>query len=277
VKVKIANEDAWMRLGTNQPHSMISRELAERLKLRFHNTPGLPVVDDARQRMSHMVQIPTLTVGEVKMADATLLVEGENSPGPVAWDGTIGVNFLANYDVEVDPAHNRIALFLPNHCNGQAAYWTRAFRPIPFKLVDSRLSFATLLETQSVPANIDMAAVDTVLDSALAKSLFKFDPESDGATPSGNKTVSSGVAVPFYGRRFATFEIGDVGFRNTEIVVLSHRKLIKLDRAGAMDIDAVIHNRQPAPLAIGMHHLARLRMLIAYGEGVLYVSAADAS
>jgi len=39
----------------------------------------------------------------------------------------------------------------------------------------------------------------------------------------------------------------------------------------------MIHNFQPAPLWIGMHHLARLRLMIAYNEGLLYVSAADAS
>jgi hypothetical protein len=46
---------------------------------------------------------------------------------------------------------------------------------------------------------------------------------------------------------------------------------------GLMNIDRVISRGQATALAIGMHHLSHLRLLVAFGEGLIYVSAADAN
>jgi hypothetical protein len=277
VKIQIAGHDAWMKIGTREPYSLISRQMAVQLKLRFHDQPGLKVRDEANQEIKHMVQVPSLSLGTLQAADLTFLVQGENTTQVPPWDGIIGINILASYDVEIDPAHNIVSLFLPNRCSGQAAYWTRDFQTIPFTLRMSELDFQVPLENKMVKATLDTSSADTTLRPEAAHDLFELESEANGAAPDGETITSTGFSLPFHRHRFTSFDIGGVGFRNTEIGVISEKMRIRLAEQGLMNVDAVVRRSQSTPLAIGMHHLSHLRFMIAFAEGLLYVSAADAN
>jgi len=166
---------------------------------------------------------------------------------------------------------------VPNQCKSQAVYWTRNFQIVPFTLRRSIVEFEVPLETQTIKADLDTAAADTTIDEPTARDRFKIDPKKSG-TPAGGQTMTdTGIAIPFYRHRFASLEIGGVAFRNTEIGIVGAESEVRFRHFAENDFQAMIHNFNPAPLWIGMHHLAHLRFMIAYGEGLLYVSAADAN
>ena len=277
VDVQIGDRPARMKIGTRQRFSLISPQLVAQLKLRLHAVTGDRVADDAGAKISYLVNVPDVTMGTLTAADTPFLVQGENAAAPLPWDGVIGADILSRYDVEFDPAHGRINLFLPNQCKGRAAYWTQNFKTVPFTLRRSIIEFEVPLESQTVKADLDTAAADTTIDEPTAHDRFKVKPDGSGTSSDGQLATDTGIAVTFHRHRFASLEIGGVAFRNTEIGIVSDDSEVRFRHFAQDDFQAMIHNFQPAPLWIGMHHLAHLRFMIAYGEGLLYVSAADAN
>jgi len=277
IDVQIGGHPARMKIGTRQRFSFISPQLVEAMKLRRHDVTGDRIADDAGAKVSSWVDVPDLAIGEVKGTSARFMVQGENARDRLPWDGVIGADILAHYDVELDPAHGKVNLFLPNQCNGRAAYWTQNFETLKFDLRRSMIEFDVPLEGQTIKADLDTADADTTLDEPTAHQRFKVDPQESPTSSEGKTTTDTGIAVAFHRHRFANLEIGGVGFHNTEIGIVSVKSEVRFNHYAENDFQAMIHKLDPAPLWIGMHHLARLRLMIAYGEGLLYVSAADAS
>jgi hypothetical protein len=148
---------------------------------------------------------------------------------------------------------------------------------VPIAVRRSIVELEVPLESQTIRAQLDTAAADTTIDEPTSRDRFKVDPEKSGAIRDGQTMTDTGITVPFYRHRFASLELGGVGFRSTEIGIVSDSSEVRFRHVASNDFQAMIHGFDPAPLWIGMHHLAHLRFMIAYGEGLLYISAADAS
>jgi hypothetical protein len=275
VDVQIGDRHAWMKIGTHSPYSVVSRQMAEQLKLPVRDRRGQRVYDEAYEELTHVVQLPTLALGAAQLTGFTFLIQGESSKQPLPWDGVIGIDILSNYDVEIDAAHGLVNLFTPNQCGGRAAYWTQDFQTVPFELHNSEMGFQVLLENKPVRATLNTSATETTLNPDAAVDLFGLDDDTK-ASKDGETITVTGFAIPFHRHRFGNLEIGGVGFRNTEIGIISHEMRSSLAFEGIRGLDAIIRYGMVKQLTIGMHHLAKLRLLIAFGEGLIYVSGAEA-
>jgi predicted aspartyl protease len=172
--------------------------------------------------------------------------------------GTLGPNVMANYDVEIDPAHGKVNLFAQDHCPDQAVYWTRTpYASIPMR-VDRQLHIIVpvTLDGQVFEATIDTGSSHSWLLYDRARDAFQWTDDTAALVPSNGHAGSVG----WYKYPFQSLSLNGVDVRNPRIEVF------KSDH-GAGDRTALV---------IGMDVLSKLHTFISYSEHKLYFTGANA-
>jgi predicted aspartyl protease len=170
--------------------------------------------------------------------------------------GALGVDFLERYDVELDFANGRLNLFSKDSCPVRAAYWTKGpFARIPFQFDrDRHIKVPVRLDGTEMFAQLDTGAEQTIGSlEDIAKAFGVDDIES---------ITGSDRRARIYRYPFKLMIFEGVEVRNPDILLLPNG----------------ISRMPPGEreLIIGMNVLHRLHLYIAYGEGALYVTSADA-
>jgi hypothetical protein len=278
IRMQLDDHDVWMKVGTGEPQGEIAWQTASQLKLPFLELRENAVIDDAGKALRHYVKVHTVGLGDLKAHDIVFVVVGESNSAAPLQDGTFGADILTAYDVEFDLAHGKVNLYNPDHCPGKVVYWTENYFKIPFQLDHSlHAIFPVTLDGQQVRGSLDTASVGSTLTTAVAKQKFDIDPVGRGAKPDGQEMMSSGASLPFYLHRFGNFAIGDIAFHNTEFEIVPNSVNKALRNIEPNLGVPRLNPNQEMQMSIGLHHLARMRFYIAYGERMLYVSAADAN
>ena len=276
VKLQVDGHDGMFLVDTGSPYSMLNRRMVDELGLKPQLIPpGVRLIDEAGKPMTHYVIAKKLMLNNMVAVDKKFVVMGE-SGGASSIDGIFGANFLAAYDVELDVPHGKIRLFSQDHCRGQVVYWTQDFDSSPFTLdANLHVVMRASLDGHSLPTLLDTGASPSTLSATVARRDFDFDPAAAGVEPEGHVTAGTGATLPIYKRRFANLTLGGVEFHNTEFEImpdLTSHEMRGHDRIGATEWEKHLET----PMVMGMHHLAKLRAYIAYGEQTIYISAADA-
>ncbi len=173
-------------------------------------------------------------------------------------DGTLGANWLQNFDVEIDPVKNTASFFSHDHCEGNVVYWPHqdlAIIPFDSDRMQEQISLTLTLAGKEIKAIIDTGSSESFFSSRSAKNLFDLTPDSPGMQKVGSTTDRSGHIHKLYRYQFSSLEMGEITFKNPWIVVA--------------DMDG---NRQD--LILGMHQLHALHLFFAYKERKLYVTSA---
>ncbi len=181
-----------------------------------------------------------------------IIPDGSVSKGAV---GTLGPSVMANYDMEIDPAHGKVNLFSQDHCPDQVVYWTRtAYASVPMR-VDSSLHIIVpvVLDGQSFEATVDTGSSTSWLVYDLARGSFNWDESTAAIKPAPNESAG------WYTYPFQTLSLSGVDVRNPKILI----------RKGSSFAD------RPA-LIIGMDVLNKLHTFISYSEHKLYFTGANA-
>jgi len=278
IQVQINGRDAWVQVDTGSPFSLISARLANALDLRKSEVLPGRAIDAAGKSLKHFVHIKTLTLGGMTAENQAFLVMGEGDSEERPYDGIFGANFLSAYDVELDIPHGMMRLFLHNRCEAAPVYWTQDFADVPFALDASlHMVMTAALDGKPLRAMVDTGAGPSFLTAQTARHSFDFDPEAAGLKPDGEQRTGSGATLAYYKHRFATLDIGGVGFRNPELFVIPDKTSRIIREHHSLDSNRLFsETNQEVQLVIGMHNLARIRAYIAYKDGKIYISAADA-
>jgi hypothetical protein len=279
VKTQVEGHDAWMRVETASPLTTVSAHLADTLKLtRFVTNAGM--VDAANRQLNHAVKLHDLQLGalHINATDGRILVSNEQG-ADIHADGTLGADILMNYDVELDLKHGEIYLYQQDHCTGQVVYWTQDFMSVPFDLDVSRhIVFDTTLDGHSLRTLLDTGSADSSLSTQKARQIFDLDPQAAGAKPDGQFSTGTGGSLPYFRHRFAKLSVAGIDFQNTELLLTPDMlSLQERNRRVSGTVVAPSEINQETPLTLGLHHLMKLRVFIAYRERDLYISAADAN
>ena len=279
VKIQVEGHDAWMTVDTGSPLTMVTAHLADTLKLtRFVTDAG--VIDAANKQMNHAVKLHDLQLGalHVNATNGRILVSDEQAIDTHS-DGTLGADILMNYDVELDLKHGKIYLYQQDHCAGQVVYWTQDFMSVPFDLDASRhIVFDTTLDGHSFRTSLDTGSTDSSLSTQKARQVFDIDPQGAGTKPDGQFSMGTGGSLPYFRHRFGKLSVAGIDFQNTELLLTPDmRSLQERNRRVSGTVVAPSEINQETPLTLGLHHLMKLRVFIAYRERDLYISAADAN
>jgi Tfp pilus assembly protein PilF/predicted aspartyl protease len=173
-------------------------------------------------------------------------------------DGTLGANWLQNFDVEIDPVKNTASFFSHDHCEGQVIYWPHQdLAVIPFESdrIQNQITLSLTLEGKEVTAMLDTGASESFLSLRVAKHLFDLTPDSPGMQYVGSENDARGRSHPIYRYQFSSLEMGDIMFKNPWIVIVDRES-------------------DGPDMILGMHQLHALHLFFAYKERKLYITSA---
>jgi predicted aspartyl protease len=298
VKASIDGQPVSAMLDTGLPFNMISQALVGKLKLEKsrvenvmqtetfaylrhnHAIPTAPpddptMMDPAGGTPKFLTAAHTVAFGEIKTEGTPFYVMGEPDKNDVGPDVIFGANFLETYDLEIDPAHNKVNIFFPDHCPGTVVYWTNRFGSVPIKITtDGHISLPVAVNGTETHAFLDTGSPMSLVDNNLAKSTLGIDPASDGAQLE-HLTEPSGKRLAFYQHTFDSFDFGGAQFNQTAMGVAPDTlnwvmKNLVHDPEGSLKHDTTISS----PVTLGMNHIQKLRLYFAFRENTLYFTKA---
>jgi predicted aspartyl protease len=107
-------------LDTGSPYNLISKKLADELKLPKLSTVGFKMIDAAGKEGGHMTKAHTVTAGDLKTEDVPFLIAGEDATGGSSMQILFGNAFLEANDLELDLAHGKVICFCPIIARGRS-------------------------------------------------------------------------------------------------------------------------------------------------------------
>jgi predicted aspartyl protease len=220
VTAQIDGAAATLILDTGAEETMLTAAAAARLGLRphyeyprhLHSVSGAVVTGEAR--------LKSLAVGNAAAADFIILVGALALPhvAGVQPAGLLGGDFLSRFDVALDLANGRLALYRPG-CALLRPPWRGAYTSLPAnRSIDNRLFFPVDLDGRKLFAFIDTGAQISAIDRAAVRDLGI----SRTAIARDPVAMMRGIAPPrvrAYAHRFAWLRVGGDMWRDPTMIV----------------------------------------------------------
>ena len=181
---------------------------------------------------------------------------------PAGLDGTLAPDILSTFDVEFDFEHGKMNLFRQKHCPGQVVYWTRQpYARIPIRVSQSRQIFVdAALDGHQARAILDTGSSWTLLSLEAARQEFGWDKDPAGLKPAAGEKATDPHAYVY---PFDKIIFGGIAVGSPAITLVP-------------DKYAGFGHQRFEPI-IGISILRQMHLYIAYGEGNLYATSADAN
>lgn len=260
--VTVAGDNLTFSLEINDGFSAIASDYAK--KRGFHLSSHLPALLQF-DFLNGTATAPDVVLGDLSLKSVQFLHGDIARKGTPAVIGTIGLNLLENYDIEIDFKNNKLILYSQDHCPGNVAYWASSYAVIPFAQdAANNITYQLKLDDKPVSAEFSLHQGYGFVSSATAKQLVGLN-SVDGLTKTGDMLWGKEET---YAYPFQSLEIGPFTFKHPKIYVYQGEIWCKPSRLmrclGAPDI------------FIGTDQLQRLHLFYAFKEGKLYVTTADA-
>jgi hypothetical protein len=233
----------------------------------------LPGAYVANQWLEKGASIPTLKIGGLTATNQVFYITPGRAVGE--WSGELGLDKLEGYDIELDLAHDKLNLFDKNHCPGRVVYWTNSAAAIPIEVQpDGQINVPMELDGKPVNVLFDTLKPSAEMTFATAHRLF-------GVHRTDLRPSSEDEAGDYRGG-FRALSVGGLAFSNPDIAIqdFGEREAI---------CDGKFHYQHKEHFAdvpyrcygggdmrIGLKQLRALRIFIAFGEKMLYVTTAEA-
>jgi len=249
----------WM-VDTGNITSMVADTIVRRLDLKRDFNPyggallgGIPILETARV---NSVTFAGMRSGSVNLAIAPEAVLPSNTIGMLAPD------IMQNYDIEFDFAAGKFNVFEPNSCPGNTVYWTRTtFAEVPIKLDPvGHITIPATLDGKPLTAAVDTGSDGSIMSLDAAKELFGIDPSNPALKSLGNQEVNGMARTAAYRYPFASLSFEGVQVQNPNITIY---------KTGGY------HHGLP-DLVLGIETLRQLHMYVAYQQGAIYLTPAEA-
>jgi len=259
--VSVNDQPARLVVDTGAGASMLDPAFVARL--------GLPMIDTGTlgfgltgRGLSGATKVAALKLGNAVSRNAEFGIAhigGDGHDGaPV---GLFAADYLANYDVEIDPAGGRLKLFSQDHCPGKVVYWAKEYFRLPVSLTpDRRLDVALEIDGKKLRGLIDTGAQTMSLRLAVARRLFDIDPAAEGLKH-GKAIGADATQIDSFPHVFDSVIFGGITLRNTSVQILDMDVQRGARFGGRPEQEDVI---------IGMSLLRKLHAFIDYGEPALY-------
>jgi hypothetical protein len=193
-------------------------------------------------------------VDPTKESEALQVIEGRTLLGALSLDA------LWHYDFELDPAHDKMIFYAPNHCGVRAVYWPGTVQRLDVQVeAMGDFFFAAEINGKSVDARISVATQWTYLRADVAHQLFGTDIDAS------ELAVSRLVAGPL--------SLSDTHIR---LAQTSHKmtycKALTDERpTGAAGFNDCLSGG--TPLTLGLDVVGKLRMFFAVRDQAIYFTS----
>jgi hypothetical protein len=293
-------------LDTGTGMSSLTKPAAALLDVRKRNSTSVHLIDKDGAAVHGYYIADSFQVGKLTAKDIPFLQDV--AAGDVRVGGTMGPDLMVRYDVEMDFAENKLTYFSQDHCPAHILHWSsdavtqvpisireRAKDYPPQMLPGAALDMPTnilqdmiaragvsilgtdirtkvILEGKEFTANIDTGLDNSTINSKAARDVFGIALEERNTgvpAPSPDQLAMAGVeAVTVTAsrqqHRFHNLTFGGVTVVNPLFVV----KTVDMSVRKAGDPTS-------PDITIGMNVLRKLHLYFAFGERMLYVSAAS--
>jgi predicted aspartyl protease len=272
LEVSIDGDPAKLLLDTGSPFNLLGRAYVDRRQMPVRDMGGAAygLTGRALQQVTHANQ---LTLGNAVARDPSFLIGngfGDGRDGGVV--GVFGTDYLAKFDVELDPTTGRVKLFSPDHCPGSVVYWAKDYFRLAIHLTDDKhVETKVAVDGKELKALIDTGADRTTMRLAVARDLFGLGTEAAGAQARAKITGVEGVKVDTFTHVFHSLTFGDITLRDTKIEIAD----IDQGKGAEWVGSRIVGNPGQPDVIIGMSLLRQLHLFIAYSEPAIYFTIAE--
>jgi hypothetical protein len=274
VPLGVDDSKGYFELQFEQPVSGITGQAADLLQEKRSTVDPNVSINIAGQSVKEMVNVK-LHFGATSGSD-WLGVIPEPLHGDQTITGTIGYDILRHFDVELDLAHNKVNLFSQEHCPGKVIYWTRSgtVAAVPFITRKSQVFLVPMqLDGKDVEVQIATDDEHAYLNARTAQLKFGITPAADGPGNSGPKSLTfktlsvDGLTI----NNPVIYPYGDVTAEGCNGGERYHSEGLRNETHQFVETCF----GQP-DLFLGRSTLQHLHVFLAFGEKMLYATAADA-
>jgi len=306
VPITIDGKPVNLLVDTGAGMSGLTKPAAMTLGIRLRDSEAVRLVDEDGIAVHRYYVADSFQLGSLTAKNVPFMQHADIDD--VRVNGTIGPDLMVRYDVELDFSEKRLTYFSQDHCPGHVVHWQNdAVAQVPIRItarakdyplpdvnpavtslspdfVGFVMSFGSpilgtdiraqvMLDGRSFTANIDTGLDISMINSKAAQEYFDVPLDSHQSDVSEThqdqppQAIPGTEAVTVTGwrqrHRFHTLTFGGVKVVDPLFVMKpSPSRVHRVDDPDSPDI------------TIGMNVLRRLHLYFAFGEGMLYVSAA---
>jgi hypothetical protein len=287
VPVTIAGHSYTFALGLDVSFSWMSPRLVEALYLETKLMPAGIGVKINGKPARREAEVTDFNFGALH-ADRFTMIEAPPDVGQGV-DGTVGLDVLSRFDVDLDLKAGKLTLFSQEHCPGVVVYWTDQYAVLPFLKDEIRHPyFAATLDDRKVTIAFAPESSVSTMGQRDARDVFGIeadDPKFIPMTPGEDEKSlmdEFGKDKKYFRYPFRHLSLGGLTIDNPAIVLFSqspaeqcHANVPHVPSGGAV-IDFGEHCFGATTLRLGRAQIRHLHLYYAFKEKKLYVSAADA-
>jgi predicted aspartyl protease len=265
IALPVVINDRPMKLlvDTGSVYSSITQETASSLGLTTNYTArGGAFVNNIA--INQFANLDSLSIGALHSSGSIPVLIAPNNLLPITMSGLLGPDILKLYDVEFDFFHGKLNVFAHSKCPGDAVYWTRgAFAAENIK-VDAGFHIAidAALDGKPVTASLDTGSDTSFMSLDAARSLLGWSDHEPKLRTLGTHSIN-GVDTQLYDFPFGSLSFQGLAVLEPKILLLPRQNISR-------------YGRDEANVILGMSVLRQLRIYVAYEEGKVYMTGAEA-
>jgi predicted aspartyl protease len=204
---KINGQPVRLTIDTGSDLTMLSRNAAKELHLPMRGLGGDDVAGVGGASRLYSVTVKSLRVGNMEERGGEIVATGR-SVGST--QGSLGVRFLTQSDVEFDLPHGKVRFFRPGTCEGdQVVYWGEAYAMAPLLPTPGyELLVNVKVDGRPVIAQLDTGSEVSVLTPHGA-ARAGVSQGSRGVVKAGKIEGSGHEKITSYVNVFDSFSFGD--------------------------------------------------------------------
>ena len=159
-------------------------------------------------RSNSLTEIPDLNVGGARLSRAAAVVSPLSAAGLGDYPayGLLGQDLLANWDLDLDAAHDELKLYHPQQCAVPAAPWGGSSTPVDIRTGSGDIRLSVVLDGRPLTAVLDTGAARTLVEPDAAG----LDEASLARDPAGRMRGANLTSVRIHRHRFEHLVIGGV-------------------------------------------------------------------
>ena len=280
IQAQIEGKDVPMVVDTGTGVTGLTKATVTELGLVTHRQNSRIILDIAGNLADEYVRVGDFKLDHLARGDIAFSVIGPMREA----GGALGVDVLRNYDADFDFGAGQLNLIRHHPCADRAVYWATNYAVLPFDTVtghstvfagqvvhngmnkvgllnSGHIRVPVTLDGQETFAVIDTGAPVSIISMDEATRLFGLSASSPDVEKAGRIRGGAGGELGTYTHPFKTLAMGGVTVNNPQIRIADGRNFLQTDYASVL---------------LGMDVLQKLHFYIAYGEGKLYMTSADA-